>query len=407
MILEELIRPLDELESREIKANNNEIVVWIQKVRSSCLDVSNSRDIIPDLIEIRDNHDVDPYDEKSPYYSLLLAYARVFFDDIDGAVIDIELSISGFKNLGKEKVWQQAVSNWFYGLLLCKQGQCDSAKAKVDIAIDIFSKLDKEQCHFGEYCAEYRNMIETIQTSYNEAFEKQIKEQKTYVPKKNVDSPLPQRKSRYNTEVKKKQFPTHGSTRSNQTQKPRKKPQPRPPKKRRTRISQGDYQVSDYIAVPWLPIYQSVCAGPNGIVIMDAPSNTDVTLTAIQIFGVPHNLYSIKKMDRQVTLSHVFTYGLVKVEGNSMNNTQPIHINDGDYVLFSKQQISEENDIVIASRKNPGGDFAYMIKRYMKRDKLLVSESSEQNSLDDYQPIEINKDHQILGVVIAVAKAKK
>jgi hypothetical protein len=58
---------------------------------------------------------------------------------------------------------------------------------------------------------------------------------------------------------------------------------------------------------------------------------------------------------------------------------------------------------VIASRLTPSGDLAYMVKRY--RDNLFISESNEQESADYYPPIEINRDHQILGVVIAVAKA--
>jgi SOS-response transcriptional repressor LexA len=100
----------------------------------------------------------------------------------------------------------------------------------------------------------------------------------------------------------------------------------------------------------------------------------------------------------------VFSYGLVKVEGKSMNNAKPININDGDYVLFSKQQHSEENDIVIASRRDENGEFAYMVKRHKKRDGLLVSESSGDDNSQPYEPIEINEDYQILGVVFAVVK---
>ena len=67
--------------------------------------------------------------------------------------------------LGKDKDWQRVISYWFYGLLLCKQGQFDRAKAKIDDAIKIIAKMDKEQHHFGQYSNEYTDMIETIKVS--------------------------------------------------------------------------------------------------------------------------------------------------------------------------------------------------------------------------------------------------
>jgi len=384
MAMKDLTQPLDVLEARELQVDNKEIIAWIQKVRSACVNISSSQSIISDISEIIDKHDIDRHDEKLPYYNFLLAYARGFFSDTEGAIIVAELSASGFKKLGKD--WQQATSNWLHGILLFKQGQFERAKAKIDDAIKIISELAKEQYRLGFYDKhkELQYLIGVIEADGN-----RVEGLKASIPKQDATPLLSKNKSEHVSGINKKQ-------------KPRKKLQPRPPRKSQTSLSYRNRQASGYIAIPWLPIFQSVSAGPNGIVIMDAPSNAEVTLNVIDIYDVPHNIYPVKKMDRQVTLNHIFTYGLVKVEGNSMNNAQPVHINDGDYVLFSKQQSSEENDIVIASHKIPGGDFAYMVKRYLKRDKLLVSESSE-----NYPVIEISHDHQILGVVIAVAKAKK
>ncbi len=165
MEFDELDQPLIELEGYEIKANNEEIVEWFQKVRAACQDAASSRDIIFELQKILGKKDIDPYNEKSPYYNFLLAYVRDFFGDTGIAITHIDFSVSEFKNLGQEKIWHQVISNWFYGLLLYKQKQFDKAKTKIDIAKEILSKLDKEQHHFGKYSSEYEIMIETIKIS--------------------------------------------------------------------------------------------------------------------------------------------------------------------------------------------------------------------------------------------------
>lgn len=158
--------PFNKLEDYEIKANNEEIVEWFRKVRAACTGSESSSTIISDIQEILEKNDIDLYGEKSPYYNFLLAYVHDFFGDSpDDAIKNIESSASGFMKLGKDKDWQRVISYWFYGLLLCKQGQLDRAKAKIDDAIKIITKMDKEQHHFGQYSKEYTDMIETIKVS--------------------------------------------------------------------------------------------------------------------------------------------------------------------------------------------------------------------------------------------------
>lgn len=348
----ELIQPLNKLEKYETDV---EIIQWLHKVQATCLDAPSSRAIISELIELRENDDVDRYDEKSPYYDILLAYSYAISEDIETAIEEVDSSVSGFKKFGEEKHWQQAISSWFHGLLLCKQGQHDSAKAKIDNSIKIISELADEQYRLGFYekHKDLRDVIGLIEINRHK-----VEELKVSTPKNDTDSPLPQSKSRYNMEADKKQSASRELVKSGQKQKTQQKPL--------VNIHQEYKQGSGYIAIPWLPIFQSVSAGPNGIVIMD--SLADVTLNTIEILNIPHELYSIKQMDRQITLNHILTYGLVKVEGNSMNGMTPVSIENGDYVLFYKQENSEENDIVIAWRLTPGGDFAYMVKRYKKSD---------------------------------------
>jgi hypothetical protein len=374
MNLEE-IQLLNKLEKYE---SDEEILKLLHKVRSTCVDVPGSRTIISDLQRILDNRDVDRYEEKSPYYSIFQAYAHAIPNEIKLAARQADLAVSGFKKLGKEKDWQRAISSWFHGLLLCEQEQYDSAKAKIDKAIKLISELAKEKKRLGaggyEESKHMRGVIEVVEANRN-----QIEELRVSAPKNN---------------------PTINVTKELADQDQKKKVLP----KSSANIPLERKQDSNYISIPWLPIFQSVSAGPNGIVIMDAPSTADVTLSVIDIYDVPYDIYPIKKMDYQVTLNHVFTYGLVKVEGNNMSNSQPININNSDYVLFSKQQNPEDNDIVIASRKTSSGDFVYTINRYKKKEELLISESLDKDNSDEYLPIKFSQNYQILGVVIAVAK---
>lgn len=383
MKIKGLEQPLEELEDYEKQAKNEEIVVWLQKVRASYSSRESLLNAIQDHLAILSKkNDIDPRIEKSPYYYFFLAHAYDCLGDVGAAIDNIESSVSGFKNLGESS--QQAISSWLYGLLLCKDGEFDRAKVKMSDAIKILSDIAREQHNNGKYDS-YEKAKKTSGMIEDDIVK--VEQQKFSAQQKEGNDTHPKNEVRYNAEVDKKisRLPTSGRL-PNQT--------------------------NDYISIPWLPIFQSISAGPNGIVVMDAPSNADVTLNIIKIYDIPHNIYPIKRLDRQSVLNHIFTYGLVKVEGDSMNNAKPIPINDGDYVLFSKQQImeenDEENDIVVASHKTSNGSFMYIVKRHMKRENLLVSESSNKNDFHKYTPIEIDPNHhQILGVVIAIAKTKK
>ena len=52
MGFEKLAQPFNELEDYEIKANNEEIVDWFQKVRAACTGSESSSTIISNLQEI-------------------------------------------------------------------------------------------------------------------------------------------------------------------------------------------------------------------------------------------------------------------------------------------------------------------------------------------------------------------
>jgi SOS-response transcriptional repressor LexA len=91
------------------------------------------------------------------------------------------------------------------------------------------------------------------------------------------------------------------------------------------------------------------------------------------------------------------------VEGNSMNASQPTPICHGDYILFRVHNRPQNNDLVVASKPTESGEFAHMVKRYRDSEKELISETNDNS--ESYPSLKLNQYHQILGVVIVVAKA--
>ena len=393
MEIQELAKPLKELEDYETKANNEEIVAWFRKVRVSCLDSTSAHAIFLKLQEILRKNDIDLYDEKSPYYNILLAFVHDFFGDTDSAIVDVDLTVLGFKKLGKQKDWHQAISNWFYGLLLCKQGQFERAKAKIDDAIKIISKMDKEQNHFGQYSNKYKDMIAKIKVSdenMRSEFQSRLAEKSLQINQSenpNVDKkplfpwPRNQHKSAHrqfapdDTPMK---LPGSG-----------KKPHdPKLPLMDESELSSKNSEPSlrhiiipvdvralkdlnvnsiflesdlfeqlqsyekikenrqkpekgtanpKHLVIPRFPNYGKASAGPNGIpnlsnhFAIEKANSVDETLT-ITFDGILHHV-NLKNKD-EISDRDGKTYGWLKVIGESMNNASPISINDKDYILF-------------------------------------------------------------------------
>jgi SOS-response transcriptional repressor LexA len=92
----------------------------------------------------------------------------------------------------------------------------------------------------------------------------------------------------------------------------------------------------------------------------------------------------------------------MKVRGDSMEGADPIHIFDGDYLLFEKSDGAENGDIVIASFPDDSGSGELLrVKRFDKANMQFLSETIPANK---YPPIPCTKKTRILGTVIAVLK---
>lgn len=164
----------------------------------------------------------------------------------------------------------------------------------------------------------------------------------------------------------------------------------------------------DYIILPWLPKYDAVRAGTNGLIWADPPTEKSAVIHTIEIDGISCQVFSTissaKAKDHQITLVPGMDYGWAKVEGHSMNASRPVPIEEGDYVLFTKQWHEDQNAIVLASHVLAENKNTYMVKKYIAKNCDLVSETTDTSQ--DYSPIHLNEQYQILGTVIAVAKPK-
>jgi hypothetical protein len=95
------------------------------------------------------------------------------------------------------------------------------------------------------------------------------------------------------------------------------------------------------------------------------------------------------------------THGWLRVHGLSMNGWD-IPFDENDYVLFYKASVVSHLDYVIASNLDPSGGMALIVKRFDEKNNQLLSKSKDTGN--PYDPIPLDEDHQIVGVVLAVAK---
>ena len=162
----------------------------------------------------------------------------------------------------------------------------------------------------------------------------------------------------------------------------------------------------DYLLLQWLPIYNSVRAGKQGIVWGDVSAHNGTTIYKVELDGKLYEVFSIhssnKVRGRQITLSSKNNYCWAKVKGHSMNACEPVQLNNNDFVLCSTSWSKNQDAIVIAGFINDNQETSMMVKKYVSKENLLVSETVDTS--EDYSPIQITKEYKILGTVIAVAK---
>jgi hypothetical protein len=327
-----------------------------KRVLTLCSDVDNARTIITEIERISigtTNHD------NQPFYSLFLACA--YHESGEGAMaLDYaRRAVNQFKMCDSCQGWNEAMAHWMLGELYRDTPNQNGCYQELQNAEKILKNLALEFQLKGFY-DDSRHIQDFLLKRLDEMIN----------------------------------LPYHS--------------QEGPPGSHSQMDSNG------YLVLPWIPVYQHVRAGQSGIIEFSAPPpdgriEVQSFILDDQRF-VLHYLRQQSPQDRQIRLTNAGGgWGLAKVRGDSMNainrgspiNSKPIM--DGDYVLFRKQPDGDEGDIVIAS--NPRvqtGEFPYVVKRYRKTEGLLYSETTRTGK--EYEPIELNKDTQILAVVYAVAK---
>lgn len=162
----------------------------------------------------------------------------------------------------------------------------------------------------------------------------------------------------------------------------------------------------DYLALFSIPIYGRVEAGPDGELFIDH-FDTFTLVHKVEINGKNfdlHGIHGASSSDRQITVATTKNYGWLRVHGLSMNDWD-LPFNENDYVLFYKNSVASHFDFVIASTRHPSGDFALIVKRFDEKNGQLLSKSKDTDNT--YKPIKLDNDHQIIGIVVAVAKPFK
>lgn len=153
-----------------------------------------------------------------------------------------------------------------------------------------------------------------------------------------------------------------------------------------------------------IPIYGNVTAGADGEVHINQVESSATIVDKVELEGHTFEVFSVGHIlshDRQITLIPQESYGWAKVRGLSMNAWET-PLNEKDFVLFRESQMANHNDFVVVSSRDPSGDFMYIVKKFDLSGRQYLSKSTDKAQL--YDPIPMDDDHKIFGVVIAVAK---
>jgi len=160
----------------------------------------------------------------------------------------------------------------------------------------------------------------------------------------------------------------------------------------------------DYLVLFAIPIYGTVEAGPDGVLHIEH-FDTFTIVNKVELQGQVFDVYSVHDtafMERKIAVMATRTHGWMRVHGLSMNGWD-ISFDEDDYVLFYKASIASHGEYVIASHRDFSGEMVPIVKRFDAESNQLFSKSKDTSK--SYDPIPLDEDHQIVGVVIAVAKA--
>jgi hypothetical protein len=292
------------------------------------------------------------------YCLLFRAYAKYCVERYQES---LELTLDAYDGFRtKSQPIDQALTLWAIALAQIKLGQFNFAKNKLENAIDTLNENDRKLRSLGRYqkIAQIKRInvqIDELLTAINN------REKKAY-------RPFAKGQLRH----------THKQS---------------DPKRTKTPFPWKSSQLL-------FPVYNYVRAGKEGNFIFDSQPEIDATIEEMLFNEKPFRIYNSREEGLPIKIIPA-VYRWLRVEGDSMDQAEPIPILDGDYVLcievHSSSYSAKHNDIVVVAIRDPSEtDRAGVIKKYTKKGLCSVSSQS-------YQIIPLNKV-DIRGVVIAVAK---
>lgn len=128
----------------------------------------------------------------------------------------------------------------------------------------------------------------------------------------------------------------------------------------------------------------------------------------ILLAGKEYRIESLIRGERVINLSVGFRYFVLRVSGNSMNQSTPVPIENGNYVIMREQNMAESGDIVAA--EIVGVDNRATLKRF-KREPNAIFLAPESSAPEFKRPVYIEREFNnfndgfyIRGVAVAVLK---
>lgn len=146
-------------------------------------------------------------------------------------------------------------------------------------------------------------------------------------------------------------------------------------------------------------VFETIPAGGFGAVGVDRNPIADVYIPQVEINKELFDILRLKS-GYVINLNSIKNHIVVKVSGDSMNQTTP-PILDGDYLLIKTQQQPEQNDIVLTVRQDI--DTLANIKRYKFVDGRAILQPESNNPKHKAIAFDPTKDI-IEGIAVAVFK---
>ncbi|HND49437.1 MAG TPA: S24 family peptidase [Anaerolineales bacterium] len=159
-------------------------------------------------------------------------------------------------------------------------------------------------------------------------------------------------------------------------------------------------------------VHDEVPAGGFGPVGFE-PSEYNLEISEVMIEGIPYKAYKLNfektnPPTDSILIRHGASYHTVRVKGNSMNDSKPVSIRDGDYVFVRAQRAAKNDEIVVIERREDLSPAT--VKRLQRNGNrlVLVPETTDESikNLPEFQRDYSEQELNIVGVVEAVFKRK-